>query len=90
MLVEGLSTKYGARGERKLGQPGWHASQNKITLRECHYLRKIQPTKKKKANRGDVLCVPRMVERRLYCCRGCNVGLCLEDCFEAHHKKINY
>jgi hypothetical protein len=26
----------------------------------------------------------------VYCCEECDVGLCMEDCFEAYHTKLNY
>jgi hypothetical protein len=58
--VEGLFSKYGATGERKVGQPGRHASDNMIArLTECHFLRKVQPT--------EMCCVPSTVERWRLC-----------------------
>jgi hypothetical protein len=68
LLVEGLFSKYGATGEIKMGQPGRHASDNTISrLTERNFLRCVQHVSER---------------RRMYCCRECNVGLCLEDCFE--------
>jgi hypothetical protein len=58
LLVEGLFSKYGATGERKVGQPGRHASDNMIPrLTECHFLRKVQPTEEKSKTTEKMCCV---------------------------------
>jgi hypothetical protein len=57
LLVEGLFSKYGATGERKVGQPGRHASNMIPGQRERHFLRKLQPTGKKSKTIEKMCCV---------------------------------
>jgi hypothetical protein len=93
LLVEGLFSKYRATGERKVGQPGRHTSDNMIPrLTEHNFLRKVQPRGgKARPQRRCVVCTKHGRKKEtVYCCRECNVGLCLEDCFEAYHTELNY
>nr|XP_034195065.1 piggyBac transposable element-derived protein 4-like [Osmia lignaria] len=61
-------------------------------LTERHFIRKITP-KATKANpqRRCAVCTKhgRKKDTR-YCCENCNVGLCLEECFEAYHTQMEY
>jgi hypothetical protein len=58
LLVEGLFSKFGATGEGKVGQPGRHASDNRILrLTEPHFLGKVQPIGEKvRPQRRCVVC----------------------------------
>jgi hypothetical protein len=40
----------------------------------------------------EVCCVLKARKKKIsvYCCQICDVGLCLEDCFELYHTKLNY
>ncbi|PNF29055.1 hypothetical protein B7P43_G13906 [Cryptotermes secundus] len=75
LLVEGLFAKY-ATGETRVTQPGRHASDNTVPrLTERHFLRRLTGTGKKAR-----------LQRRCVVC----TGLCLDDCFEAYHTKLNF
>jgi len=61
------------------------ASDNTVPqLTERHFLRKLAPKTENQNLRGGVLCAQSMEKRKtsVYCCQVCDVGLCLEDCFE--------
>ena len=91
-LVEGLFTKYTCAGGTRIA-PGWKASNNTFPwLTERHFLRKVAPkTEKSKPQRRCVVCSKQEKKKTsVYCCEICDVGLCLEDCFELHHTKLNY
>jgi hypothetical protein len=91
--VEGLFSKYGKTSEGEVRRPGRHASDNTIPrLTERHFLRKVQPKGKKSIpQRRCVVCTKHGKRKEtVYYCRECDVGLCLEDCFEAYHTKLNY
>ena len=91
-LVEGLFTKYScAAGERSV--PGRHASNNTIPqLTERHFLRKVSPkSEKSKPQRRCVVCTKHGKKKTsVHCYQICDMGLCLEDCFELYHTKLNY
>jgi hypothetical protein len=58
LFLEGLFSKYGATDERKVGQPGRHASENMIPrLTERHFLRKVQTTGGKSKTTEKMCCV---------------------------------
>ena len=91
-LVEGLFTKY-AHAAEKQSVPGRQASDNTFPrLTERHFLRKVAPkTEKSKPQRRCVVCSKDgKKETSVYCCQICDVCLCLEDCFELYHTKLNY
>ena len=91
-LVEGLFMKDAcAEGPRSaLGQK---ASNNTVPqLTERHFMRKVAPkTEKSKPQRRCAVCSKHKKKNTsVYYCQICDVGLCLEDCFELYHKKLNY
>jgi len=91
-LVEGLFTKYACAAETR-NVPGWQASDNTFPwLTKRRFLRKVSPkTEKLKSQRRCVVCSKhRKKKTSVYCCQICDVGLCLEDCFELYHTKLNY
>jgi len=91
-LVEGLFTKY-ARAAETQSVSGRQASDKTIPrLTERHFLRKVAPkTEKSKPRRRCDLCSNHGKKKTsVYCCQICDVGLCLEDCFELYHTKFNY
>ena len=48
-------------------------------------------TEKSKPQRGRVVCSSQGIKKTsVYSCEMCDVGLCLEDCFELYHTKFNY
>jgi hypothetical protein len=89
-LVEALFERFADR-ERKV--TGRRAQENTIPrLLERHFINKVPPTGKKALpQRRCVVCSShgRKKDTR-YCCLKCDVGLCLEDCFEAYHTKLHY
>ena len=91
-LVEGLFTKYACAADMR-SVPGRQASNNTVPqLTERHFLKKVaHKTEKSKPQRK---CVVRSKHRKkktsMYCCQICDVGLCLEDCFQLNHMKLNY
>jgi hypothetical protein len=91
-LVEGLFMKYAhAAGERNVS--GRHASNNTIPrLNERHFLRNVATkTEKSKPQRRCLVCSKHGKKKTsVYCCQICDMGLCLEDCFELYHTKLNY
>jgi len=91
-LVEGVFMKY-ARAAETQSVPGWQASDNTVPrLTERHFLRKSAPkTEKSKPQRRCVVCSKHVKKKTsVYYCQICDVGLCLEDCFELYHMKLNY
>jgi len=91
-LVEGLFTKY-ARAVETQSVPGRQASDNTVPqLTERYFLRKVAPkTEKSKPQRKYVVCSKHGKKKTsVYCCQICDAGLCLEDCFEMYHTKLNY
>jgi hypothetical protein len=90
--VEDLFSKFGAKSERTIGQCGRHVAGNMmLRLKEHHFLRKVQPMGKSEDRRERAMCTKHgRREEAEFCCRECNVGLCLENCFEAYHTKLNY
>ena len=89
-LVEGLFTKY-ARHETRVA--GRHATENTVPrLTERHFLRKVAPKNEKlKPQRRCVVCSKHGRKKTtVYCCEECDVGLCLEECFEQYHTKLHY
>jgi len=93
-LVEGLFTKYARPAERRsVRVPGQQASDNTLpSLTERYFMRKVAPkTEISKPQRRCVVCSKNgKKETSVYCCQICDVGLCLEDCFEQHYTKISY
>ena len=90
--VEVLSTKYACTAEM-WSVPGRQASDSTVPqLTERRFLRKVaQKTEKSKPQRRWVVCSKhRKKKTSICCCRICDVGLCLEDCFELYHTKLNY
>ena len=90
--VEGLFTKYACDMETQ-SVPGRKASDNTVPwLTERHFVRKVAPeTEKSKSQRGRVVCSSQGIKKTsVYSCEMCDVGLCLEDCFELYHTKFNY
>ena len=92
-LVEGLFTKY-VHAAEKQSVPGQQASDNTVPwlTERHHFLRKVAPkTEKSKPQRRCVVCSKHGNEKTsVYCCLIFDVGLCLEDCFELYHTKLNY
>jgi len=73
--------------------PGQQASDNTVPwFTERHFLRKVAPkTGKSKPQRRYVSCSKHGKKKTsVYCCQICDVGLCLEECFELYHTKLNY
>ena len=90
-LVEGLFTKY-AHAVETWSVPGQQASDNTIPrLTERNFLRKVAPKTEKSNSKRCVVCSKYGKKKTsVYCCQVCDVGLCLEDCFELYHTKLNY
>ena len=91
-LVEGLFMKYACAAETQ-NVPGRQASDNTFPwLTKRRFLRKVSPkTEKLKSQRRCVVCSKHGKKKTsVYCCQICDVGLCLEDCFELYHTKLNY
>jgi len=91
-LVEGLFMKY-VRAVETQSVPGRKASNNTVSrLTERHFLRKVAPkTEKSKPQKRCVVGSKHGKKKTsVYCCQICDVGLCLEDCFELYHTKLNY
>ena len=86
-LVEDLFMKRVRTAEMR-GVPGRQAFDNTVP----HFLRKVAPkTEKSKPQRRCVMCSRHGKKKTsVYCCQICDVGLCLEDCFELHYTKLNY
>ena len=90
-LVEALFVKYARVGEGS--SQGRHSSDNTVSrLRERHFIRKVTPkTEKSKPQRRCVVCTKHGKKKTtVYCCQECDVGLCLEECFELYHTKLHY
>jgi len=90
--VEGLFTKYAQAAEMR-SVPGQQASDDTVPrLTERHFLRKVAPkTEKSKPQRRCVVCSKHGKKKTsVYCCQICDVGLCLEDCFELYLTKLNF
>jgi hypothetical protein len=89
-LVEALFHQF-AETERKV--PGHRAGENTILrLWERHFIHKVSPSGKKSApQRRCVVCTKhgRKKDSR-YCCLQCDVGLCVDECCEAYHTKLNF
>ena len=91
-LEEGLFTKY-VRAAETRSVSGWQASDNTVPqLTERYFLRKVAPKteKSKPQTRCVVRSKPGKKKTSVYFCQICEVGLCLEDCFELYHTKLNY
>jgi len=72
--------------------PGQQASNNTVPrLTKRHFLRKVaSKTEKSKPQSRCVVCSKHGKKKTsMYCCQICDVGLCLEDCFEMYHTKLN-
>jgi hypothetical protein len=76
----------------KRGLPGRQAAENIPRLKERHFIHKVPPSRKKAAaQRRCVVCTRhRRKKDTRFCCLQCNVGLCVEECFEAYHTKLNF
>jgi hypothetical protein len=88
-LVEGLFSKYAEERSRV----GRRASDNTLPrLRERHFIRRVAPkSQKSRPQRRCVVCTKHGKKKlSVYCCEECNVGLCLENCFEAYHTKLDF
>jgi hypothetical protein len=89
-LVDALFEQF-ANTERIIR--GRRAEENTIPrLRERHFIHKVPPSGRKSLpQRRCVVCTKhgRRKDTR-YCCLRCDVGLCLEECFEAYHTKLNF
>jgi hypothetical protein len=88
-LVEGLFYKY---AQDRSGAGG-RASDNTLPrLRDKHFIRKVAPKSEKyRPQRRCIVCTNHGRKKMsVYCCEECDVGLCMEDCFEAYHTKLNY
>jgi len=91
-LVEGLFTKYACAADMR-SVPGRQASNNTVPqLTERHFLKKVaHKTEKSKPQRRCVVCSKHgRKETSVYCRQICDMGLCLGDCFELYHTKLNY
>jgi len=91
-LVEGLFTKY-ARVAETHNVPGRQASCNTFPwTTESNFLRKMaSKTGKSKPRRRCVVCSKQGKRKTsMYCSQIYDVGLCLEDCFELYHTKLNH
>jgi hypothetical protein len=85
-LVEALFHQF-TDTEHKV--PGRRAGDNTIPqLQERHFIHKVPPPGKKSASQRR--CMVCTKNGRRYCCLQCDVGLCLEECFEAYHTKLNF
>jgi len=90
--VECLFKKYAHAAEMQ-SVLGRQASDNTVTwLTERHFVRKVAPKTKNQNLRGGVLCAQSTGKKKtsLYCCQTCDVGHCLEDCFELYRMKLSY
>ncbi|PSN50037.1 hypothetical protein C0J52_03287 [Blattella germanica] len=93
-LVEGLLLRFSdeEQASRRV-QSRKHSSDNTIPrLCERHFISRIPPSgKKARPQRRCVVCTKNKRKKdTVYWCRNCDVGLCLEVCFEDYHTKLNY
>jgi len=89
-LVEGLFMKCACAAETR-NVPVRQASDTVPRLTERHFLRKVAPKTEKSNSKRCVVCSKYGKKKTsVYCCQVCDVGLCLEDCFELYHTKLNY
>ncbi|XP_069685025.1 piggyBac transposable element-derived protein 4-like [Periplaneta americana] len=89
-LVEEILKKFCDAEKKTLGR---HASDNTVSrLKGRHFIRKILPRgKKSRPQRRCVVCSKRGKKKdTVYCCRECDVGLCLDGCFEIYHTKQTF
>jgi hypothetical protein len=87
-LVEALFEQF-ADTERKVR--GRRAPENTILqLLERHFINNVPPTGKKAVPQRCVMCTKHGRKNTRYCCLQCDVGLCLEERFEAYHTKLNF
>jgi hypothetical protein len=89
-LVEALFEQF-ADTERKVA--GHRVAENIIPrLRERHFIHKLPPSGKKSTpQRRYVVCTKHGWKKDTrFCCLQCDVGLCLEECFEAYHTKLYF
>ncbi|KAG8224460.1 hypothetical protein J437_LFUL003183 [Ladona fulva] len=90
-LVEDLFLKYAVERGGNVG--GRQASDNNVPrLTERHFIRKVKPKgTKSRPQRRCVVCSKHGKRKdTVYCCSECDVGLCLAECFETYHTKLNY
>ena len=90
-LVESLFTTFASvRGKNV---PGSRPSDNTVPrLTERHFIRRVTPKNaKSRPQRRCVVCTKRGRKKTsVYCCQECDVVLCVEECFELYHTKLNY
>lgn len=90
ILVEGLFQQFCNTEHKAVGH---HATEHVITrLRDRHFIHKVPPSGKKSTpQRRCVVCTKHGKKKDTrFCCLECDVGLCLEDCFEAYHTKLHF
>jgi hypothetical protein len=89
-LMEALFKQF-ADAECRL--PGRQVAESIIPrLKERHFIHKVPSSGKKLfPQRRCVVCTKHKRKKDTrYCCLQCDVGLCLEECFEAYHTKLNF
>jgi len=81
-LVEGAETR---------SAPGRQASDKTVPrMPERHFLRKVAPKTEKSKPQRRFVC-SNHGKKKLQCTTAtCDMGLCLEDCFDLYHTKLNY
>jgi hypothetical protein len=87
-----LESRFEQFANTERGLPGRQAAEDIPRLKERHFIRKVPPSRKKAGpQRRCVVCTRhgRKKDTR-FCCLQCDVGLCLEECFEAYHTKLNF
>ena len=91
-LVESLFTTFASvRGKNV---PGSRPSDNTVPrLTERHFIRRVTPKNaRSRPQRWCVVCIKHGRKKNIsfYCYQECDVGLCVEECFELSHTKLNY
>ncbi|PNF14286.1 hypothetical protein B7P43_G07092, partial [Cryptotermes secundus] len=93
-LVEGLLLKFTDQEQAARRVQGRrHSSDNTIPrLRERHFISKIPPSgKKARPQRRCVACTKNKRRKEtVYWCSDCDVGPCIDQCFQDYHTKLNF
>ena len=90
-LIQHLRTGTPLRcNAHKARRPAPHYATARLV--ERHFISKIPSSgKSSRPQRRCIVCSRyKKIKTSVYWCRDCDVGLCLEECFEAFHTKVNY
>ena len=89
-IIREILTKYGPQRPSTVGRPSTRASPLRLTAR--HFPSIIPQTLQSKQPQGKcVVCTSHNTRRdRRYFCADCDAPLCIVDCFQDYHTKMNY